>query len=228
MRVAQSSCAIYPCFTGHSGKGALPGWVKIRDMKSHALRAASIVLLSALISAATAPALADVNAGASLVQKYGCQGCHGTDFKGASGFPALYGIEHRRSHDQIVQAIVHPKAPMPNFGFTPAQASDVADYLSSLDGGASNAQPTVTISPAHPSDVATVTVHFPGAAPVRVEAVASMAMGGSTMMSPKVELKRSPDGHTYTGELSFSMGGSWTLHITYDGREIDQPISVGQ
>jgi mono/diheme cytochrome c family protein len=228
MRSPQSSCDFYPCFTGYIGNGSLPGCVKAMNMNMHVSRAAFVFLLSALMPAAAAPALADVNAGAALVQKYGCQGCHGTDFKGTSGFPPLYGIERRRSHDEIVDAIVHPKAPMPDFGLTASQAGDIAGYLASLDGGASHAQPTITITPAHPSDSATVTVHFPGNAPSHVEAVASMSMGGSAMTSPKVELKRSPDGHTYTGSLSFGMGGSWTLHITYDGQEIDQPISIGQ
>lgn len=177
---------------------------------------------------AVAPMLSDVNAGAALVQKNGCQGCHGATFQGTSGFPALYGIEHRRTHDQIVAAILHPTAPMPNFGFTPVQAGAIADYLSSLDGGASLTKPTITISPAHPQDKATVSVHFAGAPPQKVEAIASMAMGGSTMNSPKVELQRSADGHTFTGKLLFSMGGAWTLHIIYDGKTIDEPLSVGQ
>lgn len=181
----------------------------------------------ALILAA-APALAGNNAGAALVQKNGCQGCHGTTFQGTAGFPALYGIERRLSHDQIVTAILHPAAPMPNYGFTPAQASDIADYLSGLDGGASRERPTIAITPAHPEDRAKVTVHFAGTAPQKVEAVASMAMGGSTMKSPMVELQRSADGHTFTGTLSFSMGGSWTLHVIYDGKTIDEPLSVGQ
>jgi cytochrome c2 len=173
-------------------------------------------------------ALADVNAGAALIQKNGCQGCHGANFRGNSGFPALYGIEHRRSHTQIVAAIVHPTAPMPNFGFTAGQASDITEYLSSLDGGAAKAGPTITISPAHPQDQATVTVRFPGPAPKRVEAVAAMSMGGSAMNERAIELQRSSDGHTFVGKLSFPMGGAWTLRLTYAGTEIDRPLAVGQ
>lgn len=192
--------------------------------------ARSIAATAALAAALSTGAVgrADVNAGATLVQQHGCQGCHGAKFEGTSGFPALYGIEHRLSRAQIVSAIVDPKAPMPNYGFTAAQAGDIADYLASLDGGATNAEPTITISPDHPSDVATVTVHFPGAAPKSVTAVATMAMGGMVMKSPPVEFKRSPDGHTYVGTVSFSMGGAWTLHVTYDGKELDRPLEVGQ
>jgi hypothetical protein len=174
------------------------------------------------------PVRADVNAGAALVQKNGCQGCHGSNFQGSSGFPALFGIEHRRSHGQIVKAILQPTAPMPNFGFTPSQASDIADYLENLDGGSAHAAPTITIEPPHPQGQATVTVRFAGLAPKRVEAVVSMVMGGSTMSAPAVELKRSADGHTFVGTLAFGMGGAWTLHVKYEGKEVDQPIAVGQ
>jgi len=181
------------------------------------------------VAAGTAyPAAADVNSGAALVQQNGCQGCHGANLQGASGFPALYGIEHRLSHAQIVDAILNPKPPMPKFAFSTAQASSIADYLSSLDGGAGGKQPTISVSPAHPSDTATVTVRFPGVPPKSVKITATMAMGGSTMSAQGVRVTRSPDGRTYTAHVPFSMGGAWTLHVLYDGKHLDQPISVGQ
>jgi hypothetical protein len=171
-------------------------------------------------------ALADANAGAALVQQNGCQSCHGARFEGTSGYPALFGIEHRRSQAQIVDALLHPKAPMPNYGFTVAQASDIAAYLAGLDGGAG--QPTITIAPEHPSGYAIVTVHFPGTPPARVSAVASMAMGNQPMKSPEAAFKPTADPHVFQGKIEFSMAGSWTIHIDYDGKEIDSPIVVGQ
>jgi Cytochrome C oxidase, cbb3-type, subunit III/YtkA-like len=177
---------------------------------------------------ASGAANADVNAGAALVQQNGCQSCHGAKFQGSSGFPELYGIEHRRSRDQIVDALLHPKAPMPNYGFTAAQASDIADYLANLDGGATGSQPTITFSPAHPSDYVLVMVRFPGTPPSHVSAVASMAMGAGPMKSPQVELKPTSDPHVFEGRIEFSMAGSWTVHIDYDGKELDSPIVVGQ
>ncbi|HEY5340455.1 MAG TPA: c-type cytochrome [Candidatus Aquilonibacter sp.] len=191
-------------------------------------RATALIATIALSLGATAAARADVNAGAALVQKNGCQGCHGANFEGTSGFPALYGIEHKRSHDQIVDAIQHPKAPMPNFGFTSGQAGDIADYLASLDGGASQNRPTITITPAHPIDDVEITVHFPGTPPKHVTAVATMSMGSMPMHSPTVVLKQGGDSHLYTGKIEFSMGGPWTIRVKYDGKQLDQPISVGQ
>jgi cytochrome c553 len=176
-----------------------------------------------------APASADSNTGAKLVAQNGCTSCHGAKFQGSSaGFPALYGIEHRRSRDQIIQAITDPKAPMPDYGFTQAQAGDIADYLSSLDGGVTQSEPVVTISPEHPSNFADVSIRFSGTPPTSVVAVASMSMGHTPMNSPKVAFKPTSDPHVYTGRLQFDMGGAWTIHITYDGKTIDQPIVVGQ
>jgi mono/diheme cytochrome c family protein len=174
-------------------------------------------------------AAADSNAGAKLVAQNGCTSCHGAKFQGSPArFPALAGIEHRRSRDQIIQAIRSPKAPMPNYGFTQAQAGDIADYLSSLDGGASANNPVVTIAPEHPSAYADVTIRFPGAPPKSVTAVASMSMGHSPMNSPEVRFKPTSDPHVYTGRIRFEMGGAWTIHIVYDGKTIDQPLVVGQ
>lgn len=191
-------------------------------------RATALIATIALALGAGAAARADVNAGAALVQKNGCQGCHGTKFEGTSGFPALYGIEHKLSHDQIVDAIQHPKAPMPNFGFTSGQAGDIADYLASLDGGASQNEPTITITPPHPIDNVEITVRFPGTPPAHVTALATMAMGSMPMHSATVVLKQGGDPHLYTGKIEFSMGGPWTIHVKYDGKQLDQPITVGQ
>lgn len=172
--------------------------------------------------------VADVNAGAKLVAQNGCQACHGTTFRGTANYPALYGIEHHRTRAQIVAAITNPTAPMPNFGFTAAQAGDVADYLSGLDGGAAADQPVITLAPAHPVDYADVTVHFPGTPPKKVTAVATMAMGHMPMKSPQVTLHATSDPHVYTGRIAFSMSGAWTIHIVYDGKTIDRPTVIGQ
>ncbi len=172
--------------------------------------------------------LADVNAGAKLVAQNGCQACHGATFRGTAQFPALYGIEHRLTRAQIIAALTNPKAPMPNYGFSVAQAGDVADYLAGLDGGATADQPVITIAPAHPVDYADVTVRFPGSPPQKVTAVATMAMGSMPMKSPQVVFKPTSDPHVYTGRIAFSMSGAWTIHIVYDGKTIDRPIVIGQ
>lgn len=117
---------------------------------------------------------------------------------------------------------------MPNFGFTAAQAGDIADYLSGLDGGATAGEPVITISPDHPNDFAQVTIRFPGDPPKSVTAVASMTMGHSTMTSPQVTFKPTSDPRVFTGRLEFDMGGAWTIHIVYDGKTIDRPIDTGQ
>ena len=155
-------------------------------------------------------ALADSNAGAKLVAQNGCTSCHGAKFQGSStGFPALYGIEHRRSRTQIVDAIVHPTAPMPNYGFTPTQAGVIADYLSGLDGGASADQPVITIAPEHPSDYADVTIRFPGTPPKSVTAVASMSMGNMPMNSLEGYLfANERSARLYTG----ASNSRWAVH----------------
>ncbi len=117
---------------------------------------------------------------------------------------------------------------MPNYGFTAAQAGDIADYLSGLDGGASATQPVITITPEHPSDFADITIRFPGTPPKSVTAVASMSMGKMAMNSSQVAFKPTSDPHVYTGRIQFEMGGAWTIHIVYDGKTIDQPIVIGQ
>jgi cytochrome c553 len=172
--------------------------------------------------------VADVNTGAKLVAQNGCQSCHGVKFQGSAGFPPLYGIEHRRTRAQIIAALVSPTAPMPNYGFTEAQAGDVAEYLAGLDGGASQSQPIISIAPAHLVDYADVTVRFPGALPKTVTAIATMAMGNMPMKSPQVTFTASADRRVYKGRVSFSMSGAWTIHIVYDGKTIDRPIVVGQ
>ena len=185
------------------------------------------ILVLTLCMDATAPA--DVNTGAKLVAQNGCTSCHGAKFQGSpAGYPALVGIEHRRTREQIITSIIHPTAPMPDFGFTAAQAGDIADYLSSLDGGASSDQPVVTIAPEHPSTYADVTIRFSGSPPKSVKAVASMSMGHSPMSSPEITFTATSDPHVYAGRIPFDMGGAWTIHIVYDGKTIDQPLLVGQ
>lgn len=178
---------------------------------------------------AAAPAAAgDANRGALLVQANGCTGCHGATFQGKIG-PALYGIEHKLSPEQIAAKIAQPVAPMPNFGFTAPQINDIVAYLSSLDGGAGGQiAPVVTFDPAVLSSEATISVRFAGAAPQRVAAVAIMQMGNTSMQTKKVDLTPSPsDPKLFSGRLEFTMGGPWVVQIDYDGQTMTVPINVG-
>ncbi len=175
-----------------------------------------------------APSASDANNGAKLVQANGCAGCHGAGLKGGGIGPVLYGIEHHMSNAQIADFIVHPRAPMPNFGFNDAQISDIVAYLTSLDGGVNNTMPVVTFSPAAPVDQATIMVMFPGTSPAHVSALPVMHMGTGTHHTRMVQLQQSPsDPHTFTGRIEFSMGGPWIVQIEYDGRELDVPLNVG-
>lgn len=178
--------------------------------------------------AAQAMGGADVNNGAKLVQANGCAGCHGANLMGGSIGPKLYGIEHRLSSAQITDFIVHPRSPMPNFGFTQQQVNDIVAYLSGLDGGANATQPVVTLSPNPPVDVATITVRFPGTPPKNVTVLPVMQMGTSAMQTRVVQLTPSTDPQVFTGRVVFSMGGPWTLKLQYDGKTMDVPVTVGQ
>ena len=170
----------------------------------------------------------DVNAGAKLVQANGCEGCHGAHLMGGGVGPKLYGIEKRLSSDQIADFIIHPRAPMPDFGFTAEQVNDIVAYLSSLDGGANSTQPVVTFDPAAPVDVATISVRFPGTPPSSVSVLPIMQMGSSTMQTRTVQLQQSStDPHVFTGKVVFSMGGPWTIRLQYDGQTLDVPLTVG-
>lgn len=170
----------------------------------------------------------EVNQGAKLVQANGCAGCHGVSLMGGSIGPKLYGIEHTLSHDQIADFIVHPRAPMPDFGFTADQVNDIVAYLSGLDGGANGALPVVTFEPASPTDQATITVRFPGTAPAKVSVLPIMHMGTSSMLTRVVQLQQSSgDPHVFTGKIVFSMGGPWTIRVEYDGQSLDLPLTVG-
>lgn len=177
----------------------------------------------------TAPAAADANDGAKLVQANGCAGCHGANLKGGGIGPALYGIEHKLSNDQIADFIAHPRPPMPNFGFSQAQIGDIVAYLTTLDGGATSDRPVVTFDPAVPVDVATMTIRFPGTPPKDVTVLPVMQMGKSTMQTRPVHLTQSTtDPHVFSGRVVFSMGGPWTVQVQYDGNTMTVPLSVGQ
>jgi mono/diheme cytochrome c family protein len=168
-------------------------------------------------------AAADVNAGAALVQRSGCTGCHGAAFQGGIG-PKLYGIEHRLTPDRIGAAIKTPKAPMPKLPFTDAQISDVVAYLSSLDGGGGG--PVATLDPVKPRTSAVLTVRFPGTPPQHVSAVPVMQMGASSMATPAVTLHRTHDPHVWTGTVTFSMGGPWAIDVKYDRGVLKVPVVV--
>jgi mono/diheme cytochrome c family protein len=179
-------------------------------------------------SPATPTSAGDVNAGAALVQANGCAGCHGANFRGGSVGPALCGIEHRLTPDQIADFITHPRAPMPNFGFSATQVQDVVAYLSSLDGGGSQQAPVITVTPPNPVDTATVSVRFAGTPPQSVSVLPIMQMGASTMSTRVVHLLPSRnDPHLFAGRVVFSMGGPWTLQVQYDGKHVDYPLTVG-
>ena len=169
----------------------------------------------------------DANAGSRLVQANGCTGCHGATFGGGIG-PALYGIEHRRSMAQIAGFIKNPRSPMPNFGFSDSQIADIATYLSALDGSMTNDQPVVTFDPPKPGTPVAITVRFPGAIPASVVLTPVMQMGRSGMHTDAVKLVPSKDPRVFTGAVHFSMGGPWTLHIVYDGHDLDVPLTVGE
>lgn len=196
----------------------------------------TVQLQSAIASGSPAPVpapsatavAADPNAGAKLVQAGGCEGCHGAGLKGGGIGPALYGIERTMTLDQIVGFIQHPKPPMPNFGFTDRQTRDIATYLSQLDGGADSSAPVVTFDPSTPTDVATITVRFPGTPPKDVSVLPVMQMGSSSMQTRLVHLTQSSsDPHTFSGRVVFSMGGPWTVRVQYDGKTMDVPLTVG-
>jgi Cytochrome C oxidase, cbb3-type, subunit III len=188
----------------------------------------SVVQLSLLIGVMNIAPHANANAGASLVSSNGCEACHGVALKGGPSGPALYGIEKRRIATQIADAIEHPKAPMPNFGFTHAQVGDIVAYLSGLDGGASGKVPIVTFGRTSPGERMTMTVRFPGTPPKHVVALPAMQMGTSTMSGAAVRLKPSRnDPHVFIGDLEFSMGGMWTIKLEYDGKTMNVPVDVG-
>lgn len=171
-------------------------------------------------------AAGDANAGARLAQANGCAGCHGATFEGGIG-PKLYGIEHRLTTAQIADFIKNPRPPMPNFGFSDTQISDISAYLSGLDGGIANDQPVVTVDPPAPSEQAVLTVRFPGAVPASVVVFPIMHMGRASMHTDGLQLQKTSDPHVFTGPVHFSMGGPWTLHIVYDGHSLDVPLTVG-
>jgi mono/diheme cytochrome c family protein len=175
-----------------------------------------------------APASGDANNGAKLVQANGCAGCHGAGMRGGGIGPALFGIEHRLTSAQIADYIVHPRAPMPNFGFTAAQVDDIVAYLTTLDGGVNNTLPVVTFDPAQPVDIATITVTFPGTPPTKVAVLPVMQMGTGTMQTRMVTLTQSATNpHVFSGRIVFSMGGPWTVRIQYDNQTMVVPLNVG-
>ncbi len=177
-----------------------------------------------VVPANVAGTVADANLGAKLVAQSGCEGCHGANFQGGVG-PKLYGIEHRLTPTQIADFIRHPRAPMPDFGFTGAQISEIVAYLSGLDGGAAGDRPTITFEPAKPATSTTIIVHFP-TPPREATATAIMQMGRSKH-NVVTQLKPTNDPHVWTGKLEFSMAGPWTIQIEYDGTTIEKPIEVG-
>jgi hypothetical protein len=118
---------------------------------------------------------------------------------------------------------------MPNYGLSTTQIGSIVAYLSNLGGGTGNQAPVITLDPAKPVDVATVTVRFQGAPSTFVRVLPIMQMGAGTMHMREVLLLQSAsDSHIFTGRIVFSMGGSWTLRIQYGGDTLTLPVKVGQ
>jgi hypothetical protein len=178
-----------------------------------------VVMFASIVPAAGA----DQNAGAVLVQTNGCAGCHGTALRGGIG-PSLIGIERRRSPAQITAAIVRPTAPMPTFPFSATQVADIVAYLSSLDATSGGPVATIQFDPS--GRRATLSVHFPGTAPMRVRARPVMRMGNSSMDGGLIALQPSSDRHLWRGSILFSMSGPWTIEVVYDGHHLAVPVNI--
>ena len=174
---------------------------------------------------AAARAAGDANAGAELIQKNGCSGCHGAALAGGSAGPNLRGIERHKRFGEIANAIRHAKAPMPSFSFANIQIADIIAYLSALDGGPNDA-PVASLNPPRPRAQAWLTVRFKGTPPKSVLAVPSMKMGSRSMSSAQVTLHPTGDPHVWTGKVRFSMGGPWTIDIEHDGKHLTLPVDV--
>ena len=197
----------------------------------HGTRAVETLRTSAITPgtpASAAPSASDANAGAKLVAANGCIGCHGANFEGGIG-PKLIGIEKRLTTAQITDFIVNPRAPMPNFGFTGKQVSDVVAYLSGLDGGSgATARPVVTWTGGSPSEHTQIHVTFSGVPPKVVTIEPRMEMGGMKMTARNVTLTQSTtDPHVFVGDITFSMSGPWTIILHYDGNTMDIPVNIG-
>ncbi|GAC1503726.1 MAG: hypothetical protein NVS1B14_09260 [Vulcanimicrobiaceae bacterium] len=172
----------------------------------------------------TAP---DANRGAALIQNNGCTGCHGARLQGGAVGPKLTGIEKTLAPAAIADFIKHPRAPMPDFGFSDGQIADIVSYLSTLDGGATGeGAPVVILDPAVPADRAKITVRFASSVPTVVSVRAIMRMGAGSHRTD-VSMHATSDPHVWEGVVSFSMGGPWILEVTSDGKTTDLPVQVG-
>jgi hypothetical protein len=183
--------------------------------------ALDVLVLTAALAGGSA------SSGAHLVQDHARSSCHGVGLAGVAGNgPRLVGIEHRLSPAQIAGAVEHPKAPMPDMGFTHAQVLDVVAYLSRLDGG--NGVPVVTVVPSKNSSDALVSVTFPGAPPPGAQVQGTMEMGGSSMGTGWQPLQKTADPHTLRTKLNFSMAGSWMVRLRYGNpaHELDRPVDI--
>ncbi len=169
---------------------------------------------------------AQIAMGEHLVAANGCSGCHGATFGGGVG-PALFGIEHRLAPTQIADFIAHPRAPMPNFGFTKPQVAAIVAYLSSLDGGRGGMMPILTTKPIPGHDAVIVTVRFPMTVPKSASIVTSMSMGGGAMHGSTTALHQTSDPHVWTARIHFDMAGPWTLRLNYDGKHLTRTIEIG-
>jgi len=134
-----------------------------------------------------------------------------------------FGIERKLSPPQIADFIKHPRAPMPDFGFSDGQVNDIIAYLSKHDGGTAGA-PVITLDQATPKDHARVTVVFSATVPKHAMVRVSMQMGTMSHYSES-DLKPTKDPHVWQADVVFSMGGAWVLTLIYDEKHIDMPVS---
>ncbi len=170
--------------------------------------------------------MAEIAAGKRLVAANGCSGCHGVTFGGGVG-PALVGIEHRLKPAQIADFIAHPRAPMPNFGFSKPQITAIVAYLSSLDSGSMNMTPVITTTPVAGQDAVNVSVRFPMTIPKSASIATSMSMGGGAVHGVTVALRKTSDPHVWTARITFDMAGPWTLRLHYDGKSLTKTVEIG-
>lgn len=81
-----------------------------------------------------------VQAGARVVEKYDCRGCHRIDGRGALKAADLTGVSERLDSVSLRLWLRDPKAikgdtAMPNFHLSDAEIEAIVIYLTAMDGG---------------------------------------------------------------------------------------------
>ena len=71
-------------------------------------------------------------------------------------------------------------------------------------------------------------MRFNGTPPSSVTVLPIMHMGATSMQTQAITLQPSPgDPHVFTGRITFSMSGPWTVRIRYGDQTLDVPLTVG-